>query len=146
MIIDFQNATYTIPNGETLFKSLNFRLFPNEYYGLLGENGAGKSKLIEMIMGLRKLSEGKINVFGEDPSASSRTQKDRIFVLTHDMEVPGFVVVKDLLDYYKTFYPRYSIEIEQELLVLFDIDPKKKFGSLSTGQKIKAFLLSLIHI
>lgn len=140
MIIEFKNVTYTIPNGDTLFKDLNFRLFSNEYYGLLGENGAGKSTFIEMIMGLRKLAKGKIVVFGEEPSATSRTQKDKIFVLTHDMQIPGHILVKDLFAYYRSFYPKYNEETEKELLALFEIDPKKKFGSLSTGQKIKAIL------
>lgn len=140
MILDFQNVTYAIPGGETIYKDLNLKLFAGEFYGILGKNGAGKSTLIEMVMGLRKLSSGKILVFEEDPFASTRVKKNKIFVVTHDMVVPGSIQVKDLLSYYRFFYPNYSCEIEKELLSLFEIDPKKKFGSLSTGQKIKAML------
>ncbi len=140
MILEFIDVSYKIPNGEYLYKNLNFKLFKGEYYGILGKNGAGKSTFIEMIMGMRKLESGKIVVFGEDPSESSRTQKHRIFILTHDMLIPGNIRVKDLLNYYKFFYKNYSNQIESELLELFEIDPKKKFGSLSTGQKIKALL------
>lgn len=140
MILDFQNVTYTIPNGATLYRNLNIKIHKGEYYGVLGKNGAGKSTLIEMIMGLRKLSEGKILLFNEDPSSSSRTQKHRVFVVTHDMQIPGGIVVKDILKFYEYFYPNYSIKIQDQLLDLFEIESNKKFGSLSTGQKIKAIL------
>lgn len=140
MILDFQNVTYKIPNGATIYQNLNLKIFKGEYFGVLGKNGAGKSTMIEMIMGMRKLSEGKIIVFDEDPGSSGRVNKDRIFVVTHDMQVPGAIVVKDLLKFYQYFYPNYSTQIQDQLLDLFEIDPKKKFGSLSTGQKIKAIL------
>lgn len=140
MVLDFQNVTYSIPNGQTIYKNLNLKIFKGDYYGVLGKNGAGKSTLIEMVMGLRKLAEGKILVFEEDPTSSSRIHKNKIFVVTHDMLIPGGISVKDMLNYYKYFYPNYSKEIEKQLLKLFEIDPNKKFGSLSTGQKIKAML------
>ncbi len=140
MILEFRDVTYKIPNGQTIYKNLNFKLFNNEFYGVLGKNGAGKSTLIEMIMGLRKLNHGKILIFDEDPSSNSRIKKNKTFIVTHDMQVPGNIQVKDLLDYYQFFYPNYSREIEQQTLKLFEIDPKRKFGTLSTGQKIKALL------
>lgn len=142
MILNFQNVTYRIPNGATIYKNLNIKIYKGDYYGVLGKNGAGKSTLIEMIMGLRHLAEGKILVFDEDPSSTDRKQKHKIFVVTHDMQVPGGVSVIDLFDFYKFFYPNYSIEIQQQLLNLFEIDPNEKFGSLSTGQKIKALLVA----
>ncbi len=140
MILEFQNVTYQIPNGETIYKNLNLKLYKNEFYGVLGKNGAGKSTLIEMIMGLRKLSEGKISVFNEDPFNNTRLKKDKTFVVTHDMQVPGNIKVRDLLSYYQFYYPNYSKEIEQEALKIFEINKDKRFGSLSTGQKIKAML------
>ena len=140
MILDFQNVTYSIPDGATLYRNLNIKIRKGDYYGILGKNGAGKSTLIEMIMGLRKLSQGRILVFNEDPCSSSRTQKHRVFVVTHDMQIPGGIVVNDLLKFYQFFYPKYSLAIQQQLLSLFQIDKNKKFGSLSTGQKIKAIL------
>lgn len=140
MILDFQNVSYQIPNGELIYHNLNFKLFENEFYGVLGKNGSGKSTLIEMIMGMRKLTDGKILVLGEDPSIGDRTQKHRIFTVTHDMMVPGFIRVKDMLDYYSFFYPRYSKEIEKQAAEVLEIDTNRKFGALSTGQKIKALL------
>jgi len=140
MIIDFKNVSYSIPNGQSIYKNLNLKVYENEYYGILGKNGAGKSTMIEMIMGARKLEQGEIRVFGEDVTSSTRINKHKVFVATHDMEIPGNILVQDLLDFYAYFYPDYSKDIEKQLLKDLEVDPQKKFGSLSTGQKVKAVL------
>lgn len=140
MLIDLQNVTYQIPNGETIFKNLNLKVFKNESYGVLGKNGAGKSTLIELIMGLRNLKSGSISVMGEDPHSTRQMKKSECFIVTHDMSVPSNIKVRDLISYYKFFYPNYSVDIENKLLNLFEIDATKKMGALSTGQKIKAML------
>ncbi len=139
-MVIFKNVLYQIPNGEVIYHDLDVKIGDGEFYGVLGKNGAGKSTLIEIIMGLRKISSGKVVVFGENPESNYRTQKHRIFVVTHDMMVPSNITIGKLLDYYAFFYPNYDREIEKELLDLFEINPKKKFGTLSTGQKIKALL------
>jgi ABC-2 type transport system ATP-binding protein len=140
MLVDIQNVTYSIPGGETIYKNLNLRVFKDEFYGVLGKNGAGKSTLIEMIMGMRKLESGSISLMGEDPFESRQLNKNKVFIVTHDMSIPSNVKVRDLLNYYSFFYPNYSREIEHQLLSFFEIDATKKMGTLSTGQKIKAML------
>lgn len=140
MIVEFKDVKYQIPNGRVLYDGLNLRIFKGDYYGILGKNGAGKSTLIEMIMGMRMVEKGQISVFGEDSNATNRMQKHKVFVVTHDSEIPSNIRVKDLHQFYKFFYPNYTEELQDELLTLFEIDPKQKFGSLSTGQKIKALL------
>lgn len=139
-MIIFKNVTYQIPNGDVIYHDLDLKIHENEFYGVLGKNGAGKSTLIEMMMGLRKISQGEIQVLGEDPQSSYRSQKHRIFVVTHDMMVPSNITIKHLLEYYAFFYPNYDLTVQSELLDLFEINIKKKFGALSTGQKIKALL------
>lgn len=142
MTIKFENVSYQIPNGEEVFKSLNLELKAGKYYGLLGKNGAGKSTFIELVMGLRKLKEGKICILDEDVSKKNRYLKDKVFVVSHDFQVPAGIKVEDLFNFYSFFYPRYDKELEERLVQLFEINPQKKFGALSTGQKIKALLCS----
>lgn len=142
MILEFQNVTYQIPSGELIYKNLNLKVSANEYYGVLGQNGAGKSTLIEMIMGTRKLTTGKINIFGEKADDSYRQHKNKIFVVSHDFAVPGHIASRDLWAFYKFFYPNYSMELQERLSRIFQINEKKKFGSLSTGQKVKSLLVA----
>ena len=142
MTILFDNVTYKIPHGEIIYQNLSLELSEFKYYGVLGKNGAGKSTLIEIMMGMRKLQEGKVTLWGEDVYQSKRATKNKIFTVTHDMQIPGMIVLKDLLNYYKHFYTGYSEGIEAQLLSMFEIDKNKKFGSFSTGQKIKGLLVA----
>lgn len=56
--------------------SVDLALHAGEGVGLVGHNGAGKSTMIKMVLGLLKPSEGSVRVFGEDPAASA-SARDR---------------------------------------------------------------------
>jgi ABC-type multidrug transport system ATPase subunit len=45
---------------------LSFRVAPGEIYGFLGQNGAGKSTTIRMLLTLVRPSSGEIRIFGKD--------------------------------------------------------------------------------
>ena len=45
---------------------VNLTVFENEILGIVGGSGTGKSVLLRTILGLRKASEGEINILGED--------------------------------------------------------------------------------
>lgn len=46
---------------------INFEVFENDYIGLVGPNGGGKSTLLKIILGLLEPVQGEINVFGLNP-------------------------------------------------------------------------------
>ncbi|MBL1230606.1 ATP-binding cassette domain-containing protein [Enterococcus sp. BWB1-3] len=52
-------------NNQLLFKALDFVIDNNQWVGIEGENGMGKSTLVKMIMGLEHYSEGKIYFNGQ---------------------------------------------------------------------------------
>ncbi|KRM52071.1 ABC transporter ATP-binding protein [Ligilactobacillus araffinosus] len=47
-------------NGKTAVDDLNFKLYPGETLGIIGQNGAGKSTTFRMIMGFISPSKGQI--------------------------------------------------------------------------------------
>ena len=50
---------------------VNFTIFPGEIHALLGENGAGKSSLMNVLTGLYKPQSGEIRIHGEKVNFSS---------------------------------------------------------------------------
>lgn len=58
-LIDIQNITLGYESNMVI-KNLSFKLENNDYLYIIGENGAGKSTLIKGILGLLKISKGKI--------------------------------------------------------------------------------------
>lgn len=55
-------------DSETILEDVTFSMYQDDYIGLIGPNGGGKTTLIRVILGLVKPDRGKITVMGMDPS------------------------------------------------------------------------------
>jgi zinc transport system ATP-binding protein len=53
--------------SDMILEDVSFEMFPEDYVGLIGPNGGGKTTLIRVILGLLKPDRGSISVMGEDP-------------------------------------------------------------------------------
>lgn len=144
MLIKVENVNYKIPNGQLVYENLNFKLELGEFIGVLGKNGAGKTTLIDLLMGFRPVTSGNIKVLGENPMSFHRRNKQNITVLSHDIQIQKSHSVQNFLDFNAFFYDRYEKKKEIELLEYFSINPNLKIGSLSTGQRVKAQIISAI--
>lgn len=144
MLLKLENVSYKIPNGHLVYEDFNFTLELGEFVGILGKNGAGKTTLIDLLMGFRPISSGKIEVMGEDPMSFHRRNKQHIAVISHDIQIQKSHSVRNYLDFNAFFYDRYDKAKEIELLDYFSINPSLKIGSLSTGQRVKAQIISAI--
>ncbi|MBC76506.1 MAG: hypothetical protein CME64_10880 [Halobacteriovoraceae bacterium] len=142
MIIEAINVVYRVPNGQTVYEGLSLQVRPGEFLGILGRNGAGKTTLMDLLTGYRPISGGSLKVMGEEPISSHRRNKDQIFVLSHDIQIQQSHKVSNYLEFTSFFYPLYDKKLEGELVEYFDLDPSAKFGSLSTGQKVKAQIVA----
>lgn len=58
-----------------------------EIYGLLGRNGAGKTTIMKMLLGLSYITQGSVSMFGESFSGNERKFLNEIGVM---IETPGF--------------------------------------------------------
>ena len=61
--IQLINVKKTI-GKKNIIHGLTFDIYPGEVFGFLGPNGAGKTTTIRMIVGLMKMTEGDILIFG----------------------------------------------------------------------------------
>ncbi len=77
---------------------VTFHIEPREIFGLLGPNGSGKSTTIKMLLGLLKPTEGRVAVFGKDPTDVAI--KRRIGYLPEESYLYGFLNARETLDYY----------------------------------------------
>jgi bacitracin transport system ATP-binding protein len=74
-------------NGKAVLHDVCFRVEKGTVYGLLGNNGAGKSTTLKILTGLTRATAGTVNVFGEVLTPNSKTIPRRIGAM---IETPGF--------------------------------------------------------
>src|SRR3989304_7321862 len=92
----------------TAVKGVSFGVKEGEIFGLLGENGAGKTTILEMIEGLRRPTSGTIKVFGMDVKKKMRNIKERIGVQLQSSAYFAFLNLREILDLFGSFYQTHS--------------------------------------
>ncbi|MGL6201766.1 MAG: ATP-binding cassette domain-containing protein [Lachnospiraceae bacterium] len=63
---------------QTVVDNVNMHVEQGKIYGLLGRNGAGKSTIMKMILGLTGITHGAITIFGENLKEQPRSLYTRI--------------------------------------------------------------------
>ena len=112
-------------------------------YGLVGPNGAGKSTIIRHLTGVYRQDSGDIAIDGEDVWENAAL-KERIAVIPDDWFYFNPATIREMMRFYRGFYPRFSMERYEKLKEVFTIDEKKVIRRLSKGmQKQVAFWLAL---
>lgn len=86
-------------------KSISFDVKRGSVFGLVGPNGAGKSTTIESIEGLRKPSDGSIEVLGEPQDGRNRSIFKRVgVVLQHNEVLPRSLRTLEIVELFRSFY------------------------------------------
>ena len=105
-----------------------------EVFGLLGTNGAGKTTILRIIMGLIKPTKGTISIFGTD--LTNYLDKTKIGYLQGDYSTYNGMKVRDLL-YFINKIKNTNIDNSNNLCERFSLNQERKIGELSKGNKQK---------
>lgn len=126
--------------------NISFRLEKGMVMGLVGENGAGKTTIIRLILNAIEKNGGNIKIFGMDNDAEEIACKERIgYVADEDY----LIVTSNIKNYAKAFahiYKNWDQPLFEKYAKMWNLPPKKKFSEYSKGMKTKAMLaLTLAH-
>ena len=137
-MIKIQNLAFSYGKTEVL-RNITMDLEPGRIYGLLGENGVGKTTLLTLLCGLKKTQDGTISADGHDP------YKREPALLQDQYYLPDEVApVNDrALAWGKAtgkFWPRFSPDIFSKILQEFEVDPQQKMNAMSAGQLKKTYI------
>ena len=76
-VIRFEDVTYSYPNTErTVIDGVSFEIKKGSEVGIIGTTGAGKSTIVDILLGLLKPTRGKVTVDGVDISTNIRSWQD----------------------------------------------------------------------
>ncbi len=130
---------------------LSFTIDSGEIFGLLGANGAGKSTTIRMLIGLTKLTQGRMEVAGYDVSKNPAFVKQNIGVVLQQISVDGDLTVWENLEFHGRMHhipnPRRQELIDQWLAYVELTDKKNALvKTLSGGMKRRVQIArALLH-
>jgi ABC-2 type transport system ATP-binding protein len=116
---------------------------------VLGPNGAGKTTLMEIIMGMRRATDGVVRVLGCDPwEDSDGSWRTRTGYLPQEVVAIEYLTGAEYLELLTELYGRSAGELRATLssaLDFFDLTgaKDKRLGTYSTGMKKKIVLCGL---
>lgn len=123
-------------------KDVSFKLDRGYIMGFIGQNGAGKSTTIKLIMNLLKRDGGEIKIFGKDNIKHEIEVKNKIGFVYDECYFYEELTVLEMKEIIASFYKEWDDDLFSKYIKEFDIPPKKKIKDLSKGMKMK-FSLSI---
>lgn len=143
-MITIKNLDFSYKNA-AVFKNISLNFKRGNVYGLLGENGVGKTTLLKLICGLQHPTAGTCTVDEFVPSERNPYFLQNIFFLPEEV-ITDDTTPEKFVKKLGVFYPRYDHEYFLNLMNELEVDATKKFDALSYGQKKKALLACALSL
>ncbi len=130
---------------------MSLRVEAGDFFGFLGPNGAGKTTTISAIVGLARITSGRIEVFGYDNVTQWREARRFIGLAPQEYNFDRYLSIRDVLIFQAGYYglaPRLVRERADELLEQFGLErhAKLEYTKLSGGMKRRLTLArALVH-
>ncbi len=135
---------------KSVIKNINFKVFPNDFIGVIGPNGGGKSTLLKVILGLLLPLKGEVvnyvaqdkvnNLFGYLPQISNVDKTFPIKVI--DVVLSGLMGKRKFLKGLSKAEKEKAINLLK--LVGLENKAKESIGNLSGGQMQRVYLCRAI--
>ena len=134
-----------------VLKNIELNIASGEFFGLLGKNGAGKTTMINSMVGLSNFTDGKIEIFDKDVQREYRQTREFIGVSPQEFNVDIFATSRKIIDYVGGYFGMPKKERTKKINELvgefnFSEHIDKPFQSLSGGLKRRVMLMkALVH-
>ena len=126
------HLTLSLPSGSIL--------------GLVGENGAGKSTTMKLVLGQIQRDGGSVRLLGQENPEQSPALRAQLGVVLDEVGLPSYLNPKQIGRIMGGIYPNWQPERYRQLCQRFGLPDGKRFGSFSRGMKMKMGLaVALSH-
>lgn len=122
-----------------LLDHVSFQVPKGRIVGFIGENGAGKSTTINLILDELKRDNGQIQIFGKENTIS--TVKEDIGVVFDECNFHDVFNTSDIEKILSGIYKSWDSCLYRQYLKRFKIPEKKQIGSFSKGMKMKLSII-----
>ena len=126
-------------NSVPVLTGITTDLEEGKIYGLLGENGVGKTTLLTLLCGLKKVEAGYIEMDGIDPYKRLPETLQNQYYLPDEV-APVNMKAISYAESAGKFWPRFDFDKFLKLMELFENDPLKNMAKMSAGQLKKTYI------
>lgn len=135
-------------NGKIIIENINIDINKNDFVGIIGPNGGGKTTFLKVILGFLKPMKGSIIIKNSSPKemrkiigyVAQTNEYDRKFPITvYDIVLMARLKYKSI---YNQFYNKKDKEIVLEKMVDLDIKhlAHKHISTLSGGERKRVYI------
>lgn len=137
-MITVKNLSFSYGSKRVL-NDINLELKGGNIYGLLGENGVGKTTLLTLLCGLKKPKTGSIDTDGRDPFDRQPSLLSEQFYLPDEVAPMRSTAIRFGQEHGK-LWPAFDFEKYLTILKEFEVDPDQLMDSMSAGQLKKSWI------
>jgi len=131
--------------GDFFLEDVSFAIPEGTVMGLIGENGAGKSTIIRLMLKPSYKDDGKVFLFGQHIGTSVPVAvKDDIGVVFDECYYPDTCNALQMAIIFSNIYTKWDNALFLRLLKRFDVPEKKKMKEMSRGNKMKLSIICAI--
>jgi ABC-2 type transport system ATP-binding protein len=126
----------------TALDGISFEVGQGEIYGFIGPNGAGKTTTIRILLGILKATSGSAQIFGSDAWQDAVEIHKRIAYVPGEVSLWPNLTGGEVIDLFLKLRGANGRHSRDELIERFDLDPTKKCGTYSKGNRQKVALIA----
>ena len=115
--------------------------------GYIGENGAGKSTTIKLLLGMIRSDAGKIRLLGRETAQMQKEEKQQIGCVFDDLYLPGVMTVKNAEVFHRGLYGEaWQKDTFYALVKRFHLPENRTIRQYSRGMRMQlGMALALSH-
>lgn len=138
-MIQFINVNKNYDSKHVL-EDISFKIEEGSIVGLVGRNGSGKSTILRLLSGVLEADAGIVAI-DEESVFNNPDVKKKIFFVSDDLYFLTKSSIKDMMTFYKLFYPNFDLQVYYELLGVFGFNENQAISSFSKGMKRQVALI-----
>jgi ABC-2 type transport system ATP-binding protein len=144
-MIEIKNLDFSYKKT-SVFSNINLSFPQGAIYGLLGENGVGKTTLLKLICGLQRPGQGTCTVDGMTCYDRLPAMLQRIVFLPDEVQLPDNATPQQYVNELAPFYPTFSQGTFLHLMQELEVEPDRKFKEMSFGQQKKSLIAASLSL
>ena len=130
--------------GKPVLDGVDLAVHAGQVLALVGENGAGKTSLLEILMNMRTADAGQAIIFGLNALKDNPAIRAQIGFLSETVPMFEEMSVSAALDFHGTFFDDWDNYFAHTLMDRLKLNASTRLAELSRGQKLRVGLITAL--